>query len=140
MTDSRIPTQATAAAATAIVRRFYDAFIAGDMAALAALMTDDVVFHVPGHGQNAGSYRGQDAVFGFFGQAMALTGGHLRLELHDVLAGDRHVAAVATYHAQRPGRTPLQNHLVQLMRLRDGRIAEAWFHSRNQYEVDAFWA
>lgn len=140
MTDSRIPTQAANAAAIATVRRFYDAFVAGDMATIAALMTDDVVFHVPGHGQNAGSYRGQAAVFGFFGQALALTSGNLRLELHDVLAGEHHVAAVATYRAQRPGRAPLENRLVQLMRLHDGRIAEAWFHSRNQYEVDAFWA
>jgi hypothetical protein len=26
------------------------------------------------------------------------------------------------------------------MRFDDGRIAECWFHSRDQYEVDKFWA
>lgn len=125
---------------TAIVRRFYQAFVDGDMATIDGLMTDDVSFHVPGTGSNAGDYQGKQAVFGFFGQAAAKTGGSLKLELLDVLAGDNHVAALATYRAEREGRKPLQNNLVQLMRLRDGRIAQSWFHSRNQYEVDAFWA
>jgi ketosteroid isomerase-like protein len=125
---------------TAVVRRFYQAFVAGDMPTIAELMTDDVSFHVPGTGSNAGDYQGKDAVFGFFGQAVAKTGGSLKLELLDVMAGEDHVAALATYRAEREGRAPLQNNLVHLIKLRDGRIAQSWFHSRNQYEVDAFWA
>lgn len=123
-----------------IVRNFYQAFIAGDMATVDSLLSDDVVFHVPGTGTNAGSHVGKPAVFEFFAKAHADTGGSLKLQLHDVLQGEQHVAAVATYRAQRPGRAELENKLVQLIRLRDGRLAECWFHSRNQYEVDAFWA
>ena len=125
---------------TAVVRRFYQAFLTGDVATLDSLMTDDVSFHVPGTGSNAGDYRGKEAVFGFFGKAASATGGSLKLELLDVMAGQHHVAAVATYRAEREGRPPLQNNLVQLMKLQGGRIAQSWFHSRNQYEVDAFWA
>jgi uncharacterized protein len=128
------------ASPTAIVRRFYQAFVTGDMATIDSLVTDDVSFHVPGTGSNAGDYQGKQAVFGFFGKAMDTTGGSLKLELLDVMAGQDHVAALATYRAEREGRTPLQNNLVQLIKLRDGRIAQSWFHSRNQYEVDAFWA
>lgn len=131
---------APGAAPADIVRSFYQAFVAGDMAAVDALMADDVVFHVPGTGHNAGTHRGKSAVFGFFRQAHELTGGSLKLELHDVLSGRDHVAAVSTYRASRPGRADLQNRLVQLMRVRDGRVVESWFHSRNQYEVDAFWS
>ena len=124
----------------AIVRRFYQAFVAGDLPTIDSLMTDDVSFHVPGSGSNAGDYQGKQAVFGFFGKAAATTGGSLKLERLDVLAGEQHVAALATYRAEREGRAPLQNNLLQRIKLRDGRIAQSWFHSRNQYEVDAFWA
>ena len=57
-----------------------------------------------------------------------------------MLVGDTYTAAVATYRATRLNRAPLENTLVHLMRFEDGRIAESWFHSRNQYEVDEFWA
>lgn len=124
----------------AIVRRFYQAFVLGDMATVDSLMTDDVSFHVPGTGSNAGDFQGKPAVFGFFQKAVGTSGGSLKLELLDVMTGQDHVAAVATYRAEREGHAPLQNNLVQLMKLRDGRIAQCWFHSRNQYEVDAFWA
>jgi len=130
----------TASSATTVVRRFYQAFVTGDMATIDRLMTEDVSFHVPGTGSNAGDYQGKEAVFGFFGKAADATGGSLKLELLDVMAGEDHVAALATYRAERDGRAPLQNNLVQLIKLRDGRIAQSWFHSRNQYEVDAFWA
>jgi ketosteroid isomerase-like protein len=130
---------AGANAAAEVVRNFYHAFIAGDFATIDRLLADDAVFHVPGTGANAGTHRGKAAVFAFFTQAAELTGGSLKLQLHDVLTGDRHVAAVCTYRASRPGRAELENRLVQLIRLEGGRIAESWFHSRNQYEVDAFW-
>lgn len=130
----------TSSSASGIVHRFYQAFVAGDLATVDQLMTDDVSFHVPGTGSNAGDYLGKEAVFGFFGKAATASGGSLKLELQDVMVGKDHVAALATYRAEREGRAPLQNNLVQLMKLRDGRIAQSWFHSRNQYEVDAFWA
>ena len=123
-----------------VVRRLYEAFAAWDLEAIAGLLSDDIVFHVPGTGVNAGDHRGRDEVFAFLEQAASLTGGTLRIRLHDVLVGDEHAAAVATYRATRPDRAPLENNLVHLMRVEDGRVVESWFHSRNQYEVDEYWA
>ena len=123
-----------------IARRLYESFAAGDVRAVAGLLVEDVVFRGPGTGINAGDHRGRDGVLAFFAQAAHLTGGTLRIEVRDVLVGDDYVAAVATYRATRPDRAPLENNLVHLMRFEDGRIAESWFHSRNQYEVDEFWA
>jgi uncharacterized protein len=110
------------------------------MEAVAGLLGDDVVFHVPGTGANAGDHRGREGVFAFLDQAARLSGGTLRIRLHDVLVGDEYAAAVATYRATRPGRAPLENNLVHLMRVEDGRVVESWFHSRKLYEVDEFWA
>ena len=42
--------------------------------------------------------------------------------------------------AQRDGRAPLVNYTIHLFRLGDDdRIAEIWFHNREQAPVDAFW-
>lgn len=123
-----------------VARRLYDSFMVGDLQAVAGLLAADVVFHVPGTGVNAGDHHGRDGVLSFFAQAARLTGGTLRIEVSDVLVGDIFAAAVATYRATRPDRAPLENNLVHLMRFENGRIAESWFHSRNQYEVDEFWA
>jgi len=123
-----------------VARRLYESFMVGDLQTVAGLLADDVAFHVPGTGVNAGDYHGREEVLGFFARAARLTDGTLRVEVHDVLVGDIYAAAVATYRATRPNRAPLENNLVHLMRFENGRIAESWFHSRNQYEVDEFWA
>lgn len=130
----------SSSSAIALVRHFYQAFGKGDLAAIDSLLSDDVSFHVPGAGSNSGHHQGKKAVFEFFQKAVHTTGGSLKVELLDVMVGDDHVAALAVYRAERKGRVPLQNNLVQLIKLRDGRITHSWFHSRNQYEVDAFWA
>lgn len=128
-----------AEANAAAVHRLYDAAARGDLQVLPELLTPDVVLHVPGRSRNTGTYRGVEGVAGFLQSAHALTGGTLQLALHRVLADDAWAVALATYTATRPDRPPLENHLAHVLRMRDGRIAESWFHSRNQYEVDAFW-
>ena len=52
-----------------VVRRLYDSFAAWDMEAFAGLLSDDVVFHVPGTGANASDHRGREWVFAFLEQA-----------------------------------------------------------------------
>jgi ketosteroid isomerase-like protein len=79
-------------------------------------------------------------VLGFVGHAAQVTGGTLSLAVHRVLDDGEWGVALATYTATRPDREkPLENNLAHVARLRDGRIAESWLHSRDQYEVDAFW-
>ena len=125
---------------TSPLTQFYDALAAGDLAAAAAGLTEDSVLHVPGRSTNTGTYTGRDAVLGFVGQASAATGGTLQLDVHRVLDDGEWGVALATYRATRPDREqPLENNLAHVARLRDGRIAESWLHSRDQYEVDEFW-
>ena len=122
-----------------VVRRLYDAAARGDLDALADLCTEDAVFHVPGRSRNTGAYHGPRGLADFLASAHAITQGTLRTQLHRVLADDEWAVALATYTATRPDRAPLENNLAHVLRLRDGRVAESWFHSRDQYEVDAFW-
>lgn len=138
MTLTQSPAPAGAANAD-VLRRYYAAVAEGDLAAAAALLDPDVVVHVPGRSVNTGDHVGRDAVMTFLAEASALTEGTLEFRIHDVLGSEEHAVCLTTYTARRPDRAPLANHLAHVVRIEHGRIAESWFHSRNQYEVDAFW-
>ena len=51
------------------------------MQALRESFDPDIVWHAPGHSQLAGDHQGVDAVLGFFGQTMELTGQYAADEL-----------------------------------------------------------
>jgi uncharacterized protein len=56
-------------------RRTADAFRAGDREALAALIDEDVVWHIPGSGPMAGDIQGREALFRFFDRLRDVTEG-----------------------------------------------------------------
>jgi ketosteroid isomerase-like protein len=90
----------------AIVRRGYAAFNTGDVETLRALMSRDVVQHVPGHSQLAGAYKGIDAVLAYYGKLAELTNRTIQADLIETF-GDRqgHVVAVHQATATRNGAT-----------------------------------
>lgn len=118
----------------------YEAFGKGDMAAVSESMTDDTVWHIPGNSPLAGDYKGKDAVFGLFGKLMELTGGTLRLEVHDILANEEHGAVLVTEHGQRNGKI-LKSRAVHVSHLdSQGRVKEFWSFNEDQAALDAFYS
>ena len=59
------------------VRSAFDAFAKGDVDTLRESMDQDAVWYVPGRNQFSGDHRGVDAILGFFGKTMGLSGGTL---------------------------------------------------------------
>lgn len=57
-----------------------------------------------------------------------------------MLVGEHHVAVYCRIRGRRPGRADLQNETLHLYRIEDGKVAEIWFHNRDQTAVDAFWS
>ena len=84
-------------------RHTADAFRAGDREALAALIHEDVVWHIPGSGPLAGDIDGREALFRFFDRLRDVTEGTFTIEEHDVLGSDEHVVALSTWSAVREG-------------------------------------
>lgn len=122
-----------------LVRRGYGAFARGDLEPLKEIFAEDIVFHVLGRGLISGEYRGRDAVFGFFAKGQELSGGTLRIELHDVAATDEHAIALQLNRAERGGKS-LEARVVGVYHVRDGKATEAWFLTDSQYENDEFWS
>ncbi|TCK20825.1 nuclear transport factor 2 family protein [Pseudonocardia endophytica] len=121
--------------ANVIARRLYAA-AASDPSALLDLLAPDVVLHDPGSHPNGGAHRGRDAVLAFLG---ASSSAGASMEVLDVMGGSHHAAAYVRVRADR-GDARLDNLTVHLMRIEDGRVAEFWFHNRDQAHVDAFWS
>ena len=123
----------------AALRKGYDAFSRGDMDALRnELFSPDIVWHQGGRNQTSGDYRGTDAVIGLFGKLFQLTDGTFRVELHDVLASDEHVVALARTTGQRAGKTIQHGEYSHVCHFRDDKLTEAWIVNVDQYEIDEF--
>jgi ketosteroid isomerase-like protein len=133
-------TSARSAAPIDVARRLYDAVGRGDLAAAVPLLADDVVLHVPGTHALSGDHRGLAAFADFVAATTAGADASEQIEVLDVLGGTDHAAVYCHVTATRPGRAPLDNMTVHLLRIRDGRVAEAWFHNRDDAAVSAFWA
>jgi len=128
------------AANAAVVRALFDAFARRDLAAILAVVNDDVVWHFPGRrGRLAGAHRGRDAVLRFLASVEELTGGTFHLDLHDVAASATHAVALFRGHGAREGRT-LDNPTALVFRIDAGRIVEVREFVWDLYHVDEFWS
>ena len=122
-----------------VVRALLDALERRDVTAIGALLTDDVVYHFPGRGPVAGSYRGRDAVVGLFGRFAGLFDGPLEMRTHDVVASEAHVLDLATYAGSRGGRSFTWN-TVRLYHVDADRISEIWLMIGDVYAFDEWLA
>jgi ketosteroid isomerase-like protein len=121
------------------MRDGYDAFAKGDLPALRELLTEDIVWHVPGRSALAGDYEGIDAVLAFFGRVMETTGGSFRVEPITLLADENYGAAPVRISAHR-GDRHLDVMNLQASRLQDGRVAEFWDTSTYPDATEEFFA
>lgn len=120
-----------------IVRRGYAAFATGDLDTLREVFSPDILWHMPGRSAIAGDYAGIEAVFGFFGALMELTGGTFRAEL----TGCAEVAPGTVCAWQRTTATTANGALasttVNVFRMAEGRAVEVTEHLADQYAYDA---
>jgi|SRR5215469_384694 len=124
-----------------LLRESFAAFQQGDLAAIQSkYFATDIRYHVAGRSSISGDYEGIDEVFGFFGRLFELSGGTLRLELHDVIANDQHGVALFAVYAEREGRQFVGNEVLIGHVGPDGKATEVWTQPVDQYASDEFWA
>jgi ketosteroid isomerase-like protein len=78
-----------------------------------------------------------DNVLGFFMKLMEATGGTFKVELHDVLASDEHVVALAKSSGTRNGKTLIADY-AHVCHMKDGKLTEAWIINVDPYAGDEF--
>ena len=108
-----------------LVRRGYEAFIAGDMEWLNEHLHENVVWHVPGHNLTSGDYRGRENVLGFFARSVQIA--LPQFDIHDIVASDDHVVVLTTIRWRRNDNgATFEDHVGQVFHLEDGRVLEVW--------------
>ena len=123
----------------ALVRSGYDAFIRGDLEAVAGFLHPDVLWHVAGTGPLAGIYKGHAELLEFFAHIAEITDGTISIEARDVLASDDHVIVLTQMRAVRGGRV-LDDRGVAMFTIVDGQATEVHMFAEDQDALDGFFA
>src|SRR5215218_8796189 len=117
------------------------AFYAGgdDTAALGGLLTDDIVWHVPGRSPIAGHYHGHQEVLGYFAARRAHAKTTFRVRSRAILADDQRAVQLADGQLERDGQLRTWQ-TVGVFHITDGKIAECWLVPFDQYLFDELWS
>jgi ketosteroid isomerase-like protein len=112
----------------------------GDEGELHALLTPDIIWHVPGRNLIAGTYRGHGEVMGYFTRRRGLAGNTFQIIRRDVLTGEGDtIAALADGEAMLAG-TAQRWSTVGLYRVVAGRVAECWLMPTDPELFDQIWS
>ena len=78
-------------------------------------------------------------MFGLFGRLFELTGGTFSVEVHDLLASEGHVVALARLKGTRKDK-PFSWDEAHIWHLQDGVATEFWNALTEASDVDEFWS
>jgi ketosteroid isomerase-like protein len=126
-------------ASETLVRELFSSLTHRDLANLQILLSPSAVLHVPGHNANAGDYYGYTGFLEFWTKLSQRVAGKIDIKVHDVLANSKNAAVLGLSVVERKGER-LENRVVYVLRLEEGRVAECWIHNYDQNTVDAFWS
>ncbi len=118
-----------------LARRLLEAFSAGDVAGMEAVVADDLVWHAPGTNRFSGRFEGRDAAMQRLSR-MREAGITTSVDVHDVVANDDHVVALVHLHVANAEGRRYDQPQVQVAHVRDGRIAEFWTMNQDQAVLD----
>ena len=110
------------------IRDGFEGFKRGDLKAVAQLFTDDAVWHGRGSTKFGGDFKGKDALMGNMAQ-YAQTYQNIRLDIHDILANDKHVVALVNSSVQRDGKTYADQQTFVFHVNDQGKTTETWVAS-----------
>jgi ketosteroid isomerase-like protein len=132
------------ASAEAVLRRLHEAqgafYAGGSPDALREVLTDDVVWRVPGRNAIAGVYEGLDAVMAYFARRRDLAARTFRMHPGEVLVGDGDHVAVLTDGTALLGGAERRWSTVGLYRLRATRVAACALLPLDAEAFDRFWS
>lgn len=118
-----------------VLRRYAQAWSAGDLTAILDAYADDVVFHYFGTHDHAGTHVGKHAAVTAMA-AVSAKAARTLLAITDVLVGSDDLGAIlAVERLERDGEA-VEIQRVLHYRVADGRIAECWLYDQDQRLVD----
>jgi uncharacterized protein len=119
-------------------RRQGDFYAGGPLEPVAALLAEDVRWHVPGASPIAGDHRGRDAVLAYFERRRTIARGTMRMTVREALVDDEAVVQLVDGSARLGGSTVTWR-TVGVYRMRAGLVLEAWLVPFDLDLFDRIW-
>jgi ketosteroid isomerase-like protein len=122
-----------------LVRKGYEAFIAGDMVWLNEHLHHDIVWHVAGHNVLSGDHKGRDAVLAFFAKSVQIA--LPEFDIHDIVGSEDHVVVLSktTFRRTDNGQS-FEDNSVTVFHVDKEQAIEVWSLQEHQAELDKFLA
>jgi ketosteroid isomerase-like protein len=120
------------------LRDAYRRFARGDPAAMAALLAEGAVYHLPGGHLGGGTLAGRDAIFRRTADAARWCDEAPAIELRAVTGAATFVTSIERIRARR-GDQHLDQTVVVVWRFEEAHCVELWAHFADQAACDAFW-
>jgi len=120
-------------------RRAADAFRAGDLDTVATTLHEDVIWHLPGRSWMARDIEGRAALLAYLREIVSRTNGTFGLQDVYVSGCDDHVVTFQRFGATVDNEEQRFD-VSSVMRFRDGRQKERWFHIHDLTAFDHFMA
>jgi hypothetical protein len=118
-----------------VVQDFFAAYGANDLDGIAAVMDEDVLWHIPGRHPLSGTKTGRDEVLAFFGQ-LGVAG--FKAEPIYFGADENHVVDIHRGWSNSEGKPNVDTIWALLYRIEDGKIVEATNLSADQDAANTF--
>jgi len=131
---SLLTVEAGSDAAIELIRSYFDA-VRTDHSQTATLYAPNATLHYIGRHILGGVYQGPAEILELFRRSREAFRGTQRLELHDVVANDRHAVALLSGSAERGG-SHLKWQRVVVFHLQNGLILEQWIHDSDQHVIE----
>ncbi|GAA3625154.1 hypothetical protein GCM10022200_04360 [Microbacterium awajiense] len=130
-------TEESRAARTAVIRKYWDVLMSGDMATFRSLLAPDAVIHYPGQNHMSGDYTTTDEIVELYRRLTEFVQqGTFEGEVLDITTGDVYTSVVIRYDITTPLRV-LHGRAIGLFILDDDlRIQEYWLHEWNQNMIN----
>lgn len=124
-----------------VFHAYDDALRSGDISAVRALLSPDIVWHQPGSSDVSGDVSGPNAVIDLLSSLMVKSGGTLTVATETVMVNGPMVAVNVRFDASRADGWRLEMGRVDVFRIDgpQGLIDEVWLFSADQEAEDLFW-
>lgn len=121
-----------------LLEKMYADFEKGDLKSMLDACSDSVTFQIAGKSKLAGKYNKTTFATEFATKLMEMSGGTIKIQVHDILASDQHAVVLASDKLTRNGNV-VEYRTAHIWRFEGGKPVAWYEYPRDLYQYDSIW-